>query len=120
MRLALFGCIGGIAGSLALMRAIQFLLFGVGPVDPFPLTVSTALAVGVMLLASWLPAHRARTVDPIAALRSVQQVNILAESLCGSRARRVCQTLLFTFLRYVPRHLTSPANFHSTPGMQAS
>ncbi len=70
LRLALLGCVMGIAGSLALMRTLQSLLFGVGPTDPVSLILSTALAAGVMLLASWLPAHRASTVDPISALRS--------------------------------------------------
>jgi ABC-type antimicrobial peptide transport system permease subunit len=70
MRLTLLGCITGIAGSVAATRTLQSLLFGVEPMDPVPLAVSTTLAVGVMLLASWLPAHRASTVDPIAALRS--------------------------------------------------
>jgi predicted permease len=69
MRLTLLGCLAGIAGSVALTRTLQSLLFGVGPTDPVPLAASTTLAVGVMLLASWLPAHRASTVDPIAALR---------------------------------------------------
>jgi len=71
MRLALLGCLIGIVGSLALMRTLHSLLFGVGPADPLALILSTALAVGVMLLASWLPAHRASTVDPISALRVI-------------------------------------------------
>ena len=70
IRLALLGCAIGIAGSIALMRTIQSLLFGVGPADPLPLVISAILAVGVMLLASGFPAYRASTVDPIASLRT--------------------------------------------------
>jgi putative ABC transport system permease protein len=69
MRLALLGCVIGIVGSVALMQTIRSLLFGVGPADPVPLAVGAGLSVGVMLLACWFPAHRASTVDPIAALR---------------------------------------------------
>src|SRR5262249_26977844 len=39
MRLALIGCVAGIAGSLALMRTIHSLLFGVGSADPVSLIV---------------------------------------------------------------------------------
>ena len=59
----------GIAGALALSRVLASLLHGVTATDPasFALAACTLLAVGV--LASWLPAHRAARVDPIAALR---------------------------------------------------
>lgn len=69
-RLALLGCVAGIAGSLAATRMIQSLLFDVGPIDPASIGLSTLLSIGVMVLASWFPAYRASTLDPIAALRA--------------------------------------------------
>jgi predicted permease len=57
--------LAGIAGRLA-----GGLLFGVAPADPITfLTVPLVLGV-VTVAASWWPAHRATTVDPMTALRS--------------------------------------------------
>ena len=60
----------GLGGSLAFMRLLRTLLFDVQPADPLVLgAVSVALAV-IALVASWLPARRAASVDPLVALRS--------------------------------------------------
>jgi putative ABC transport system permease protein len=45
-------------------------LFGVSPWDPRMLTVSTFLLCAAALLASWIPAVRAASVDPMVALRT--------------------------------------------------
>ena len=59
----------GLAGSLALMRTITSLLFGVKPEDPITLG-GVALALTTIALAGcYIPARRATKVDPIAALR---------------------------------------------------
>jgi len=59
----------GLAGSLALMRTISSLLFGVKPEDPITLG-GVALALTTIALAGcYIPARRATKVDPIAALR---------------------------------------------------
>jgi hypothetical protein len=42
---------------------------GVGAWDPLTLTVTAAVVLGVVLLASWIPGRRATAVDPVATLR---------------------------------------------------
>jgi predicted permease len=45
-------------------------LFGVSPWDPRMLTIATLLLCAAALLASWIPAARAASVDPMVALRT--------------------------------------------------
>jgi ABC-type antimicrobial peptide transport system permease subunit len=59
----------GIAGSLALTRTMQSLLFGVSPTDPVTFAAVSLLLAAVALLASYVPARRATRVDPMVALR---------------------------------------------------
>jgi putative ABC transport system permease protein len=59
----------GIAGALALTRAVESLLFGVTATDPLTFGIVTLLLVGAALLACYIPARRAMRVDPIIALR---------------------------------------------------
>ncbi|HUN84330.1 MAG TPA: ABC transporter permease [Terracidiphilus sp.] len=68
-KLAVVGCVIGLAGSVAAAGLLRSLLFGVSPYDPMMLSVA---AIGVMLLslaASALPALRAASIDPMKALR---------------------------------------------------
>ena len=59
----------GLAGSLALTRTIQSLLFGVSPTDPLTLG-GVALLIGIVAIsACYIPARHAMCVDPIVALR---------------------------------------------------
>jgi predicted permease len=69
LRLAAFGAAIGFAASLALSRLLREQLFAVKPFDPLTFTAMAALLLGAALLASWLPARRATTVDPMIALR---------------------------------------------------
>jgi predicted permease len=69
LRTVLIGVIIGLAGSLAVTRAIQSLLFGVTPSDPLTLAAVMLLLVVVALLACYIPARRAAKVDPMVALR---------------------------------------------------
>jgi len=63
------GGAAGIAGALALTRSLRAMLFGVTPLDPISLAAAPAILAGVALLACYLPARRATTVDPLVALR---------------------------------------------------
>jgi predicted permease len=69
LRTVLIGVVIGLAGSLAVTRAIQSLLFGVTPSDPLTLAAVMLLLVVVALLACYIPARRAAKVDPMVALR---------------------------------------------------
>jgi predicted permease len=60
----------GLAGALAVMRALRALLFDVSPTDPVALAGAAAVLVAVSIAASWLPARRAADLDPAQALRA--------------------------------------------------
>ena len=60
--------IGGIA-AFALTRLIAGMLFGVSPTDPVSFAAVALGLVGVVLLASFVPAHRAARIDPMLVLR---------------------------------------------------
>jgi macrolide transport system ATP-binding/permease protein len=68
--LVLFGLVFGIAASFFIGRLLRSLLFGVSSWDVSVLTgVSATLAVAT-LIAAWIPARRAATIDPMEALRN--------------------------------------------------
>ncbi len=69
MSTAAIGVAVGIAGSYALTRTMQSLLFGVSATDPLTFAGVALLLALVALLASYLPARRATRVDPTVALR---------------------------------------------------
>ncbi len=60
----------GVIGSLALVRTMQSLIFGIGPFDPVTFVAVVGLLTSTALLACWLPARRAAKVDPLVALRA--------------------------------------------------
>jgi len=69
MRPIALGIVVGLAGALALSRGVSNLLFGIKPMDPVTYLV-VALLVGVTaVIACYLPARRAVSVDPVTALR---------------------------------------------------
>jgi putative ABC transport system permease protein len=59
----------GLAGAIALGRALNSLLFEVTGSDPATLTAVSLLFLGVAVLASYIPARRASRLDPLTALR---------------------------------------------------
>jgi putative ABC transport system permease protein len=65
----LAGVLLGVAGSLASGRLLQELLYQVQPGDPQVIIAIVVLLITVGLLASWIPARRAASIDPMVALR---------------------------------------------------
>ena len=70
MGLVLAGVVLGLGGALATTRLMSGLLFEIDPADPLTFTAMAGVISGVALVASWVPARRATSVDPIVALRS--------------------------------------------------
>lgn len=68
--LAIVGVIAGATIALLLTRYMAGMLFGVTPLDPVTYIAAAALLLGTALLATWIPAWRASSVDPVAALRN--------------------------------------------------
>ena len=69
MRLALIGIALGLAGALAVTRLLSSLLYGIRPTDFVTFALVSLALTGVACLASYVPARRATTLDPMAALR---------------------------------------------------
>ncbi|MGH8248108.1 MAG: FtsX-like permease family protein, partial [Gammaproteobacteria bacterium] len=64
------GGILGLASAAALSRWISSLLFGVKPLDPLTYILSVAALAVAAMIATYLPARRAASVDPMETLRS--------------------------------------------------
>jgi ABC-type antimicrobial peptide transport system permease subunit len=70
VRLTAIGTVIGLLASVAAMRLIKAILFGVSPLDwPTYVAVPLALLTAAML-ASYIPATRATRVDPVDALKA--------------------------------------------------
>jgi predicted permease len=59
----------GVAGSLWATRFVEALLFQVEPRDPMTFGGAAAVLVAVGVLAAWMPARRAASLDPATVLR---------------------------------------------------
>jgi len=59
----------GLAGSAAVTRYLQGMLFGLTALDPSTFVAVAVLFGGVAFVATYVPARRAKNVDPIVALR---------------------------------------------------
>jgi ABC-type antimicrobial peptide transport system permease subunit len=67
--LAVTGAIGGVGAALWLTRVMETLLFSVSRTDPITFVAVPLALIAVSLLACYIPARRAMSVDPVIALR---------------------------------------------------
>jgi predicted permease len=69
LRMAAFGMAIGLAGALLVTRVLRTFLYGIEPTDRTTFCLVCAILGAAAVFASYLPARRAATVDPMAALR---------------------------------------------------
>ena len=68
--IALIGLAAGALGSIAAVRLVRAMLFGVTAFDPLSYAVAAAFLVLTVILSGLAPARRAATIQPMQALRS--------------------------------------------------
>ena len=68
--LTAIGVAVGLGAAAATTRLLRAMLFQISPTDPLVFIAVPLVFVAVALIASWLPARRAASVDPMIALRS--------------------------------------------------
>ena len=66
--LVVAGLLIGLGGAVAIRRALETQLFGIGALDPLVLSMVTVTLTLVALIACGLPARRAARIDPLIAL----------------------------------------------------
>ena len=64
------GIVIGLVAAAGLTRFLTSILFEVQPGDPLTYAVVSVILAAVALVATWLPARRASSVDPLVALRA--------------------------------------------------
>ena len=67
-RLAVVGVVLGVVGALAATRLMTSLLFGVSSSDPFTFIATAVFLLVVACVASFIPAWRASSLNPVKAL----------------------------------------------------
>ncbi len=70
LTLAGAGVIVGLPTAFALTRLMRSLLFNVSPLGPWTYAAVPLILIAAAVLASYLPARRASTVDPMADLKA--------------------------------------------------
>jgi ABC-type antimicrobial peptide transport system permease subunit len=70
LRLAAVGIATGALCLLFAVQSVKHMLYGVSPFDPTTLVTAGALLTIVALIAAFVPALRAASVDPMTALRA--------------------------------------------------
>jgi putative ABC transport system permease protein len=68
--LIMIGSFIGVLASVALTRLMKSLLFDVSTTDVTTFAAVTGLLIVIALIACWIPARRAASVDPLIALRA--------------------------------------------------
>ncbi|WP_058188337.1 ABC transporter permease [Terracidiphilus gabretensis] len=69
LKLAVIGCVIGLAAAAAASRILSTFLFQVSAFDPLVMALTALAVFALALVASALPAHRAASVNPNEALR---------------------------------------------------
>ena len=69
MTLAVFGIVLGLMLAYGMTRLLASLLFGVKANDPFAFAAVAGILAMVALVAAYIPARRATSIDPAIALR---------------------------------------------------
>lgn len=69
MRLSAAGTAAGVLASLGLTRLLRGLLFGVQPLDPAAFVIAALSLAAITLIACYIPARRATSIDALVALR---------------------------------------------------
>jgi putative ABC transport system permease protein len=67
--MAAFGMALGLAGALFVTRVLRTFLFGITPTDPTTFCLVCGIVAAAAFLASYLPARRAASLDPMSVLR---------------------------------------------------
>jgi ABC-type antimicrobial peptide transport system permease subunit len=69
LTLTVIGVVIGIAAAAALTQSMKSLLFGITPLDPLTYVTVPLVLIAAAVLASYLPARRAASINPVEALR---------------------------------------------------
>jgi predicted permease len=69
-KVVMAGIVVGVVGAIAATRVLTNLLYDVRAVDPMVFAVMSAIMIGIGMFASYIPARRASSLDPIEALRN--------------------------------------------------
>jgi ABC-type antimicrobial peptide transport system permease subunit len=69
-KLAVAGCGIGLIGGIFATRLMRSLLFQVDPVDPTVLALAALSIFMLAVAASYIPARRAASIEPMQALRT--------------------------------------------------
>ncbi|MEO8945051.1 MAG: ABC transporter permease, partial [Gemmatimonadaceae bacterium] len=70
VQFAVAGIVIGIIATLLISRVLSSILYGVSPTDPTTLILVSVIILLIAVLASYIPARRAMSVDPVEALRA--------------------------------------------------
>ena len=60
----------GLAGTFLLVQTMESQLYDVDPFDPLTHATTSLVILGIVLLATWIPALRASRIEPVVALRA--------------------------------------------------